>query len=353
MDKDIKSLSLSTQASAPGYTYLARKAVALFEVLGVLVAGNLAAFYLIPALGIKPLDPIFQSALNAPEPDFGSLSVVFVQTKSVQYGCLLLLAFAIGWWRCRLRPRNYGVTTAGQSVWSLIALGIVAFALVALPIKLLWVAKQFIALGQGSPFWVLLEKKWTASFWLFMAVASFAYQPVIEELFFRGYCQTRLEEDFGGIGAVGITALFFVLGHNQYHHLSVLSIGNMIGLIPCALGLGYVYLRSRSLIPGIILHATLNVPTKGIYDFMLPVIMIFVLILFYSKWAGLVQEFWQQVAASGWKRMALAGTIVLVVSNFCFERWPFVFAPVALVVFAIALLFEFRWRKELLESGIK
>ncbi len=341
----MKSLSCNTQASARGCAGLVRKAAALFEILGVLVAGSMAAFYLIPLIGIKPLDPIFQSALNAPEPDFVSLSVVFFQTKSVQYGCLLLLAFALGWWRHRLRPRNYGVTTAGQSVWNLIALGLLAFALVVLPIKLLWVTKQFIALGQGSPFWLLLEKNWTASFWLFMAVASFAYQPVIEELFFRGYCQTRLEEDFGGIGAVIITALFFVLGHNQYHHLSVLSIGNMIALIPCALGLGYVYLLTRSLIPGIILHAALNVPTRGIYDFLLPAIMIAVLILFYPKWVGLVQNFWRQVASSGWKRAALAGTSVLVVVNFCFERWPFVCAPVALAGFAIALLFEFRWRK--------
>jgi membrane protease YdiL (CAAX protease family) len=349
----MKLLSRNTQASARGYTGLARKAAALFEILGVLVAGNMTAFYLLPALGIKPLDPIFQSALNAPEPDFVSLSVVFFQTKSVQYGCLLLLAFTVGWWRCRLRPRNYGITTAGQSVWNLIVLGIVAFALVALPIKLLWVTKQFIALGQGSPFWLLLEKKWTASFWLFMAVASFAYQPVIEELFFRGYCQTRLEEDFGGIGAVSITALFFVLGHNQYHHLSILSIGNMIALIPCALGLGYVYLRSRSLIPGIILHAALNVPTKGIYDFLLPAIMIAVLILFYSKWVGWVQNFWRQVVSSGWKRAALAGTLILVVINSYFERWPFVFAPIVLAAFAIALLFEFRWRKGPQESVIK
>jgi membrane protease YdiL (CAAX protease family) len=349
----MKSLSRSTQAGARRYTGLVRKVAALFEILGVLVAGNLVAFYLLPGWGIKPLDPIFQSALNAPEPDFVSLSIVFFQTQSVQYGCWLLLAFALGWWRRRLRPRNYGVTTAGQSVWNLIVLGMVAFALVALPIKLLWVAKQFIALGQGSPFWLLLEKKWTASFWLFMAVASFAYQPVIEELFFRGYCQSRLEEDFGGIGAVSITALTFVLGHNQYHHLSILSIGNMIALIPCAFGLGYVYLLTRSLIPGIILHAALNVPTKGIYDFVPPAIMIIVLILSYRKWLNLVQDFCHQAASPGWKRPALAGTLVLVVVSFCFERWPFEIAPVVLAAFAITLSFEFRRRKGALDPGIK
>ncbi|HLZ52843.1 MAG TPA: CPBP family glutamic-type intramembrane protease, partial [Verrucomicrobiae bacterium] len=134
---------------------------------------------------------------------------------------------------------------------------------------------------------------------------------------------------------------------------SILSIGNMIALIPCALGLGYVYLRSRSLIPGIILHAALNVPTKGIYDFLLPAIMIAVLILFYSKWLGWVQNFCRQVASPRWKRAALAGTLVLVVINSCFEQWPFVFTPIVLAAFAIALLFEFRWRKGSQESGIK
>jgi membrane protease YdiL (CAAX protease family) len=346
-------LSRNTAAGAGGTPGPVRKITALFEILGILVAGNMAAFYLIPRLGIEPLEPILQSALHAPEPDYVSLSVTFFQTKSVQYGCLLLLAFAIGWWRRRLRPRNYGVTTAGQPVRNLVALGIVAFAFVALPIKLIWVAKRFLALGQGSPFWLLLDKEWTASFWLFMAVASFAYQPVIEELFFRGYCQTRLEEDFGGVGAVCITALFFTLGHDQYYHLSVLSIGNMAALVLCALGLGYVYLLSRSLIPGIILHAALNIPTKGIFDFLPPAIMIAVLISFRQKWLGLVRDFCRQAASTGWKGAALAGTLVLVGVSFCFERWPFVLAPVALFGFAIALLFEFRWRNGALESGMK
>ncbi len=322
------------------------KAVAVFEVIGVLVAGNMLAFYIIPLLGIKPLGPMVQSALTAPEPDFISLSLGFLETKSLQYGCLLLLAFAIGWWRGRLGPGHYGITRAGVPVRRLVALGIVAFAVVAFPVKLLWLARQFFTLGEGSPFWVLLEKHWSLSFWIFMAVASFAFQPIVEELLFRGYCQTRLEEDFGGIGAIFIVSFFFVLGHDQYHHLSILSVGSIIALIPCALGMGFLYWWTRSLIPGIILHAALNVPTKGIYNFLLVGTMLAVLLASRRSWLNPLQDFCRQTMVKGWGPPCLA-TALLTGIIFGFERWQSIFAPIALLCFAAALFMEFQRRRGL------
>jgi membrane protease YdiL (CAAX protease family) len=328
-----------------GHSSLLGKTAAVFEVAGVLVAGNIIAFYLIPLLGIKPLGPMLQSALKAPDPDFIPLSLGFLETKLVQYGCFMLLAFAVGWWRRRLRPRHYGITTAGRPVRNLVGLGVVVFALVALPVKLLWLARQFFALGEGSPFWVLLEKHWSLSFWVFMAVASFGFQPVIEELFFRGYCQSRLEEAFGGIGAIFIVSLFFVLGHDQYHHLSILSVGNIIALIPCTFGMAFLYWQSRSLIPGIILHAALNVPTKGIYNFLLPAAMIIIVIFSWRTWLNLVQDFCRQAVVKGWKGPAWLATLILTGIIFGFERWQSIFMPIALLCFASALLIEFRQRK--------
>ena len=324
---------------------LARKTAALLEVIGIFIVGSAAASYFEPRIGIKPLGTLLQSALNTTEPDFVGFSVGWLEIICVQYVCLLLPAFAIGWWRRRLNLRHYGITKAGNSIGTLVILGLVAFALVALPVKLLWVARHFFSLGQGSPFWALLDKNWTPSFWLFSAVASFAVTPVLEELFFRGYCQTRLEEDFGGVGAIVIVTLFMTLGHNQYHHLNILSIATIVTMIPLFFGMGYLYWRTRSLLPSIILHAAVNFPTKGIYDFLLPVVMIGVLILFCRKWLSMVQDFYQQVIGKDWRKAAFMASAFAVVMVIGFETWNSVFITLAFLGLVIAIFIEFREKR--------
>jgi membrane protease YdiL (CAAX protease family) len=191
-----------------------RKIAALAEVLGVFVAGNFTAGYVGLLMGIRPLGLAFQSGVST-TPDFTAASVGWLKVVCLQYTCLLPLAFAIGWWRRRLGPRHYGVTRAGNPVWGLVVLGLLVFALVALPIKLLWMIKRFIPLGPQPAYWALLNNPWTPSFWLFLAVSSVVVTPILEELFYRGYCQTRLEEEFGVVGAIWIVTLFMTLGHDQ------------------------------------------------------------------------------------------------------------------------------------------
>ncbi len=332
-----------------GRSSLARKVAALLEVLGVFIVGNFIAGRLETLIGVKSLGSLLQSALSTTQPDFIALSIGWLQIISVQYACLLPPAFVIGWWRRRLSLRDYGVTRASKPVLELIILGLLVFALVAMPLKLLWVAKQFMPLGPGPAFWALLDKNWTPSFWLFLAVSSFVATPMLEELFYRGYCQTRLEEDFGGVGAIVIVTLFMTLGHSQYHQLSVLSIGTMLGLIPLILGMGYVYWRSRSLIPAMILHAAVNVPTKGIYDFIVPAVMVAILILFRQKWLSMVLDFCRSMAGKGWQRAAFVATLLAITATIGFERWRGVFIPLAFVGLAVALFIEFRERR--LERG--
>jgi len=319
---------------------------ALLEVLGIFVAGNFLAYHLDPLIGVKPLGSLFQAALNTPEPDYMAFSVGWAKVMSVYYACVLLPAFALGWWRRRWGLAHYGMTTAGQPVWTLVVFGLVAFALVALPLKLLWVARQFVPLGQGPAFWTLLDKTWTPSFWLLLAVSSFAFTPILEELFYRGYCQTRLEEDFGGIGAIVIVALFMTFGHNQYQQLNILSIGTMIGLIPLTLGLGYVFWRTRSLVPGLILHAAVNIPTRGVYDFILPAVMVMVLIVSRHRWLGMLRNFHQEWIGKNWRQAAFAAAIAAIILVVGFERWPDVFVPLVLFGLAVALFIEFRGRNE-------
>lgn len=295
-----------------------RKITALLEVLGVFIAGNFAAGYVGPLMGIKPLGLALQSGALA-KPDFIAISVEWLKVVCLQYACLLPLAFGIGWWRSRLSPRHYGVTRAGNPILKLVVLGLLVFALVALPIKLLWLAKRFIPPGPQPVYWALLDNPWTPSFWLFLAVSSVVVTPMFEEFFYRGYCQTRLEEQFGGVGAIWIVTLFMTLGHDQYHHLSILSIGTIIGLIPISIGAGYVYWRSRSLIPAIVLHGAVNLPTKGIYDFVLPAAMIAALILFPRKWLTIVCDFCRSMACEGWKRSTLVAAMLAITAVVGFD----------------------------------
>ena len=152
--------------SQHGSSGWASKLAALLEVMGVFIAGNFAIGYLKPLIGLTPLGSLIQSGITSAEPDYIALSVGAFESLCFQYACLLLPAFAIGWWRRRLMPRNYGITRAGQPVMHLIAIGLLCFALVALPSQLLWVARPI--------YQVLLAKSWTLSFWLFFAVVSFA-----------------------------------------------------------------------------------------------------------------------------------------------------------------------------------
>jgi membrane protease YdiL (CAAX protease family) len=72
-------------------------------------------------------------------------------------------------------------------------------------------------LGETVP-WreALFDTSWRRwEFWLFTAVLSWALVPVIEELFYRGYCQRRLAEDWGdGAAIVGVSCLL-IFSHGQ------------------------------------------------------------------------------------------------------------------------------------------
>ena len=320
------------------------RAAALLEVTGVFVAGNIAASYLGQWLGVRSLAPMLESALQTPAPDLVPLAAALLKALAVQYACLLPLAFGIGWWHRRRPSSGYGLTTADQPFASLVAIGLLGFCVVALPFKGLWILQQHVHLGAGSFWWALFAKTWNPSFWFFFALGSFVVPPLIEELFFRGYCQSRLEEDFGGASAVVIAALFFVFSHGQYHQASILSVATMVCLVPVALGIGYVYLRTRSLVPSIALHAALNFPTKGMYDILLPVAMVVALLVFRRRWPSAVRDFTTQIRGAD-ALATLIGAFCAVAVAVGFQRWPAVFMPLASSGLVVALLLEYRERR--------
>jgi len=82
----------------------------------------------------------------------------------------------------------------------------------------------------------------------FFSVALFA--PIAEEIFFRGFLYGGLRARWGATGAMLISTLFFTALH--------FSIDAFIPILVLGLFLAWLYEKTGSLIPGIILHAANN-----------------------------------------------------------------------------------------------
>ena len=80
--------------------------------------------------------------------------------------------------------------------------------------------------------------------------------PIFEEVFFRGFLFKHLEIKWGGAMAVLFTSIIFTIVHVQYN-LIILG----LVLFPMALLLGYARLKTKSLMPPIIIHCFNNILT--------------------------------------------------------------------------------------------
>ena len=85
-------------------------------------------------------------------------------------------------------------------------------------------------------------------FWFFIVGAVFA--PLVEEIFFRGFLFQGFRERYGWITAMLISAAIFAIAHLD---LVVLIPTFILGCL-----LAYVFHRSDSIWPGIILHFLVN-----------------------------------------------------------------------------------------------
>jgi membrane protease YdiL (CAAX protease family) len=83
-----------------------------------------------------------------------------------------------------------------------------------------------------------------------LCVAVSVFAPLGEELFFRGYLQSRLVTRFGAAGGVFLTALWFALAHLDPMHSSATF---AMGLV-----LGFSVLRSGSLWVSVVAHMVNN-----------------------------------------------------------------------------------------------
>lgn len=143
-----------------------------------------------------------------------AISPAILWSVIVMAGALWLMWWYLGGgWRPRstserrralLRFRRVPRT---MTLWALLAGGLSLVALVGLWITLVELTKvggnPTIPTGKDIPAWTLA---------LLLVMGSFV-SSLTEEWAFRGYAQVTLEGAFGGVGAVAISSLFFMLYH--------------------------------------------------------------------------------------------------------------------------------------------
>ena len=309
---------------------------ALFEVCGVYMVGMLIGYIVALILGLKPANPINVLAAN-PGADLLEMSRDMAILLLIQYGGILPLAFLVGWWRSRRKLADYGLTTARQPLSFHLLWGVVLFAVASLPFKLVVLIDHIVPLGpKAVTQQIVYGLDWSDyRFWIFMAVGSFLLIPVVEELFFRGYVQTRLAQGFGAPAAILTTAFFFEFSHGQYLTLSAWNASMLLGGVFSALMWGYAFYRTRSLIAVMVAHALVNSPVRGLADFILPVLMLGIVILYRRQVA---EEFRKLGSLLKFEISSRAATILAVVAMTIFAILVGVSQDVALILGVVLMI---------------
>jgi len=173
------------------------------------------------------------------------------RTELVQSAAVLLLESAyllpvvlIFAWR-RIHWKHLGF---GKFEWKTLGLGcgllVGGYAIIMVHNALLY----FLGVGtQGEAIMKMLAEL-DSPVWFFLVAVVFA--PLVEEIFFRGFLFQGLRQRYGWINAMLLSSAVFAAAHLD---LVVLIPTFILGNV-----LAYVYHRSNSVWPGILLHFLIN-----------------------------------------------------------------------------------------------
>ncbi len=334
--------SHSSEAVQPSLSRKSLRIAAILEICGIYMVGQLVAFLILKLCGIEIPDPVKMLEAN-PNADVmgmsGSLAVILL----IQYASIMIPAIGVGWWYRRRKISAYGFQAKTPIIYKKkpilgnILTGVVLFAVAELPGKLLALVDQFIPLGaKAATQNIAGQLNWnTYQFWVLMAVGSFALVPLVEELFYRGYVQTRLAEDFGAPTAILITAMFFQFSHGQYYEtLSPWTIGMLVTGVFSALIWGYVFYKTRSLIAPIVAHVLVNFPVAGTANYFVFAAMIILIVVFRRQILASARDFGQLIKNDAHSR---TGTVVAVIFMTLYAVLVSLSQDIA-IVFSIAAL---------------
>ena len=313
-----------------------QRAAALLEVLGVCVAGQIVTGQLIRVLGLRPTNPLNTLTVGVTDAELISATWQLFVLLMLQYAGWFLLIIPIGYWHRRRGPAAYGLTRAGHSWTALILAGLATAALCVWPTLAVDFVNAIRPFGETVP-WrqALFDTSWRRwEFWLFTAILSWGFVAIVEEIFFRGYCQRRLAEDWGdGAAIVGITCLF-VFAHSQYFEPNAYNAAKIPSLLLAALGSGVVFAWTRSLAPSVLAHAISNLPMTPFWQGVIVTTLIVGAVASARRGAVVVREVFAHAAFGPCVVLGVVGAgYALVSARF---DW-FVFVAAAMVVVAVVL----------------
>lgn len=318
---------------------------ALAELVGVFFIGSLLASLLFQAAGIKG-HPLM--ALTGENPDMFAISWQTAKVLLLQYIGWLALALVFTIAQRRHPLKNRGITRNGKHFIALSILGVGAWALGDLPNKLIWVLDAEFDLGTSVP-WreALLNAEQTAGWWTLMAVGSFGLIPFLEEVFWRGYIQSRLQESFSPIAAIVITATMFTFSHSQYHMLDGYHVATILAVFIGSLVFGWLYYKTGSLIPAIVMHALLNFPTTGIWMYMVIALMTVIVALNWSRYKKSLSEIKYQLKPESWGLIEFSAIMFVLLAMLGLSQAPQWVSYLGYVGLPVALTTTLILRKKL------
>jgi membrane protease YdiL (CAAX protease family) len=294
-----------------------RRIAAILEVFGVCAIGQYLVTLLVSALHLQIDNPL--SHINAQITDAELLFAArdLFLLLLMQYGGWFLLIVPINWWHRRSGPAAYGLTRAGKSWQVLLVAGAATAALSAWPATSFQLLDHAYNLAPVVP-WrqALLEMSWRRwQFWLFTAVSGWAFVAFMEELFYRGYCQRRLAEDWGDGPAVLGAACLFLFSRSEYLSANLYNVSLLASLFVFSLALGIVFARTRSLIPSVVAHSIINVPMTPLWQALLAAVFLLATLLLSRRGAAAARQVFSGASVVWCIALAAAGAAWAVASQ--------------------------------------
>ena len=314
----------------------ARRIAALLEVLGVYVVGQYLVTLFVSALHLQIDNPLARISARMTDAELLFASRDLFLLLLLQYAGWFALIVPLNWWHRRRGPAAYGLTRAGKPWKVLLAAGVVTAVLAAWPEIGVQLLDRIYDLGPTIP-WrqALFDMSWRRwQFWLFTAVLSWVFVAFMEELFYRGYCQRRLAEDWGDGPAILGSACLFLFAHGQYLFLNLYNVSLLASLLVLAVAMGVVFAWTRSLVPSIVAHSMINVPMTPFWQACALGACLIGVALFWRRGGAVVKQVFSGASVLWCVVLAAAGAAYAVASQY---QAVAVYVAACMLGFAIAL----------------